>query len=63
MQSLINSSPIEELNQINPNIGNSKGLSNTFHRAIPDLLRPYNINNNNSDNNINTVINTQVTAA
>jgi hypothetical protein len=54
---------MEEVNQIDSNIGNSKGSSNTFNGAVPDLLRPYNIDNNNPDNNINTVINTQVTAA
>jgi hypothetical protein len=58
MRSLIDSSPIEEVDQIDPNIGNGKDSSNTFNRAVPDLLRPYNINNDNSNNNINTTINT-----
>jgi hypothetical protein len=62
MQSLIDPSPTEEVNQIDPNIGNGKGSSNTFNRAIPDLLRPRNINNNNPNNDIDTVINTQVAA-
>jgi hypothetical protein len=44
-------------------MGNGKGLSNTFNGAVPDLLRPCNINNDNPDNNINTAINTQVAAA
>jgi hypothetical protein len=63
MRSLIDPSPTEEVDQIDPNIGNGEGSSNTFNGAVPDLSRPRNINNDNPDNDINTAINAQVTAA
>ena len=62
-QLIINSTPKEEVNQINPQggNGNSEGSSNTFNRAIQVPLRGNSNNNNNLSNKLNTIIKAQVT--
>lgn len=62
-RSLIDPAPTEEVDQIDPNMGNGEGSSNTFNGAVPDPSRPRNIDNDNPDNNIDAAIDAQVAAA
>ena len=55
--------PIEEVKQINPDAGNSKGSSNTFNGAPQEPPRASNNNVNNPGNNQDAEINARVTAA
>ena len=51
---------VNEVNQINTNLRNNKGLSNTFNKASQGLIRDINNNNINPSNNKDTLINAQV---
>ena len=51
---------VNKVNQINNNLRNNKGFSNTFNKALQGLIRDTNNNNINPSNNNNILINTQV---